>query len=340
MKSRNTLNRLQEVMRRQHAVRFGPAYEPAIQATREEAPSLSKPTSFYSQRLQRRIHALSAIEADWFTFALYNPAVFELHEQHILSPSATAHPLSSHPSARKLDLPFSSGTVVLADRLGVLDRHPVIYEDLDPQHEALDGDSSDPDGGSTNDSQGPAAPVPFPWIGDALLYLRDAQGPYCLSWDVKRKEGDHGRPGPDPWHQRTNVRRVRNATAREQVYCAYMDELAIRIVRVSDQLPEALTVSLRKLRRYHHRSVNQPVNAVAELLFQLVEQVPKGVVPLDIFLRAQKSGWTLEEFRCVLYQAIWERKLLVDLGSSLDIDSPLQPEESDPFIEHASFFHR
>jgi hypothetical protein len=201
-----TAARVRTIMKRQVPPRWGPSYLPAILATRGEAPSKSGALTMPSEKFQRDMHAGSRAERPFISLALMHPRLFEFKEQHILSPTPSVHPLVGHPRARGIALPVTSGTVNIAERLGVLAMHPQVLEKF----------------------KGPEGPserwIPGPWIGDHLPFLTDDQGPYCVSWDVKRYEGDHGKPGPGDWTERTAPRRVREAAARDLVYVEYMRE--------------------------------------------------------------------------------------------------------------------
>src|SRR5690606_36240729 len=112
-------------------------------------------------------HALSTPEKVFTQLALYHPQLIDLHEQKMLWPLTSCHPLHGHPLAKGLFLPQLTGTADIAKQLGF--KHYEIAVEL---------------------SDGRRGKIPFPYQGDLLLYLLDAGGlPYAVNWTVKdRKE--------------------------------------------------------------------------------------------------------------------------------------------------------
>jgi len=163
-----TAARVREIYQRQKPGRFGPLYEAAQRAVRGEAPSLSEATPLHSDKLQRPVHALSQPESAAAPVALYHPACFEALDQHILSVTAQRHPMHGHPKAKAMSLANTSGTLAIAERLGVLNLHPRVLE------------------GDHQSSAAASRWIPAPWLGDLLLFMTDSAGPYCVSWDIKR----------------------------------------------------------------------------------------------------------------------------------------------------------
>lgn len=145
-----SLRRLQEVLRRQDPPKWGADYDPGIRATREEAPSGSRYLQLWSERLQRYVHALSRVESPAVMLALMNPALFELHEQRMLSMEPRPHPLASHPMAVGLNLPPLKGTIMVAERLDLFSHHQW-FRHREPQ---------------TNEE----AVLPAPFFGDRWLW--------------------------------------------------------------------------------------------------------------------------------------------------------------------------
>ena len=109
-----TLARLYEILRRQDPPQWGKQYDPAIRATREEAPSRSRPAQVWSERLERYCHTLSLVEQKvlpHFNFtrmtalavgklqALMFPVVM-LVLQAAPSPSSATIPRRQRPEAR------------------------------------------------------------------------------------------------------------------------------------------------------------------------------------------------------------------------------------------------
>lgn len=174
------LRRARRIQRRSTPGAWGPKFEPAIRGNRSEGPSVSRISQINCGLLGRRLHALSAGEQEAILLALYNPTLLDLHEQRPLSPQPSSHPLQSHPLMSGQVLPTLSGTLAIANKLGLLSFHPKAW--VPSTAEGADAASG--------------FWAPSAWIGDLLLYLQDSDGPYCVHWDVKRARGITGSQGP------------------------------------------------------------------------------------------------------------------------------------------------
>ncbi|CUJ31654.1 Uncharacterised protein [Achromobacter xylosoxidans] len=115
--------RLRKIYSRQFPLRFGKDYIPAQLATRAEAPRGSRPSTMVAKKLGRELHFMSLAERQVGLLALYNPRLFDLHEQHALNVGPADHPLKGHVSVNDIRLPAFEGTVQVAERLGLLSRH-------------------------------------------------------------------------------------------------------------------------------------------------------------------------------------------------------------------------
>lgn len=290
--------RLERWSARQSVPAWGRDYRPAIRATPQEAPRISRPTILRSAQLDREIHLLSLPETKAAYLALHNPALFDLHEQRVLSPLPAPHPLQGSPSGIGRRFSPLPGTIAIASSLGVLKRHPKVYYDF---------------------GNGEFSWVPLPYIGDLLLFLRDDEGPYCVNWNIKLTEADYQRPGP------TSVGRMRPrrpdscAEQRHLIEEAHYREGAIRTVRVTGtQLDESLIANLRDLFGWHGREQTAPDEKRLEALNVLRAGVD-GDRPAYLLVReaSAATGLTDYEVMVVLYQAIWRRELRVDLFSPL-----------------------
>jgi hypothetical protein len=318
-----TLARLREISKRQIPTRWGPRYIPAMKANPEEAPGKSKPSTNYSELLQRDIHAMSTPERVVLALALYHPGTFELKEQHILLPKPGLHPLVGHPIAAGLTLPTTSGTIKIAQRLGLFGQHPKVWVTMD--------------NGATIETTCHVAP----WLGDFLVFLKDDAGPYVLSWDVKSAEGDHGQPGPGDWAERNAPSRLRRASARDEVYLEYMRELQIRVVRVaSKKVDEGLVKVLVRLLLVHHHPIGLAPPQISELIEDYREALARGNPPNDVIEKHARAGINRQEARRVLDQGIWQRMLRVDLYRPIVPDQPLLPERRDVLVEFQDWFRR
>lgn len=152
-----SIAKLQLYKERQGAPAFGADYEPAIKAVRGEAPPLSRAYRLYVKRFQREIHLLSENELISALVALYIPTLLDLHEQKVIHPVPDYHPLCNFPKVINVALPHLSGTVAIAERLGYLDIHPTVTS-------------------TSKASPDRKVVLPFPYVGDLLLYLQDEHG--------------------------------------------------------------------------------------------------------------------------------------------------------------------
>src|SRR3546814_13430904 len=102
--------------------RWGSDYRPAMCATRDEAPTRSRPSRMYSTKLARELHFMSLPERHVCLLALYHPKMFDIHEQHMLHPFGEPHPLAVRPDTQHLTLLPYKGTVDVAHRLKALSK--------------------------------------------------------------------------------------------------------------------------------------------------------------------------------------------------------------------------
>src|SRR5690554_250310 len=108
--------RLRLIEKRQQELRWGSEYEPAMRATRDEAPTRSRPSTMYSRKLGRDLHFMSLPERHVSLLALYHPQLVDLHEQHMLHQFEAPHPLAGREDTKHLALLPFKGTVDVAQR--------------------------------------------------------------------------------------------------------------------------------------------------------------------------------------------------------------------------------
>ncbi|PPS23817.1 hypothetical protein BVY11_28955, partial [Pseudomonas amygdali pv. morsprunorum] len=92
-----TYQGLQRIWTRQAGFRWGDKYVPSTLAVPGEAPKISRACRMNSRKLGRTIHLMSIPERVFAQLALFNPAVFDLHEQKMLHIDPAVHPLFGHP---------------------------------------------------------------------------------------------------------------------------------------------------------------------------------------------------------------------------------------------------
>lgn len=318
-----TIARVARVYGRMLRSQAGEAHEPAIRAIRAEAPAISHAYTLEARDLEGMLPALSPHERYASVLALYCPGTFQLVMQGALSPIPLAHPLHDQPLAAAIpNLPPLKGTLDVAARLGVLRHHP---------RQRIADDTCD-DG----------IDVAVPLIGDLLLYLLDARGPYCVNWNVKQRNGDHAKPGPGSVRKRYSKHALERAAARLDIEIGYYEDAGIRTQLVAgEQMDTNAMATLLRLFRWNLRPISLRPAARKMLENQFRVGMRDGTPPIETMMLARKNcGYSLEECQRVLNQAIWRREIRVDLFGPILVDRPLRPERLDVLAEYADWFRR
>jgi len=315
-----TLARRRQILDRQDPPGWGSQYIPSILATREEAPAISRPRQIWAEQLGRYCHVLSSVEARAAMVALYHPALFELHEQRMLSTEPRPHPLSLHPIHQGLRLRPLQGTLDVAQRLDMLKAHPVVH--------FMDGDQP--------------RIAPFPWMGDFLLFLQDERGPYCVNWTVKKTSAAFDMPIRTNFLPSDPVRAVSDEQARHAIEEAYYRDAGIRTQRVVEaDIDDGLFATLNQLLLWAHRPVTVAHDVRMEIVDRFRACLGASRPPLDEMV-AIKSRYPvgLDDLKVILFSAIWHRQLRVDLWSFISVDRPMKPERRDVLVHYAAWFAR
>jgi hypothetical protein len=321
--TRPSAARLKEILRRQDPPAWGKDYIPAIRATREEAPSRSRPSQIWCEQIQRHVHALSDPEKFACLMAMFHPWLFELQEQRMLHYLQSAHPLDSHARGAGVIRPPLRGTLEIADAFGLLHFHAMVPAPVMHVGEI-------------------PSMMPFPWTGDVLLFLDDGHGPYCVNWTTKDREEDFelgaslGRPPKSP-EQKAAQEKARHTI--EAVY--YLDGKipTVRIVRAN--LDQDLVANLGQIVLWTGRK-----HAFAEAEVQNIVNYFKAAVGTStpamnlVFELARAHDCEIDEIKKVLHQAIWRRQIRIDLFQPFHIDKPLLRERQDPLEVYAHLFAR
>jgi hypothetical protein len=317
MRSEETLRRYTE---RQGELRWGSEYQPAIRATREEAPRCSRPTVLRPRKLGgREMHLLSDPETYSALLALHNPAVFDVHEQHVLDVLPTQHPVAALSDAKLLQLPSLPGTLEVADWLDMFDAHPKVFVD------------SLGEGGGW---------VPIPYVGDLLLFLRDERGPYSVNWTIKLETKDFRRAG---WRRlRASEPPPATDDLRHQLEAAHFAEADIPTHQIAlAELDPNLCQNLRRAFIYDARPYSVEAAVRAAMIDRFRAIVGTQVLLFDEIRRqAAEHGVPEEDARAVFHSAVWCREIRIDLFRPLVADRPLRAERIDPLKHHAAWFGR
>lgn len=321
--TRVTEARHREILRRQDPPAWGKAYEPAIRAVREEAPSDSRPSTAWWEKMRREVHVLSLPELWVLVIVLYFPWLWELQEQRMLPFLPAKHPLSGHARAIGMTLPVMNGTLAVAERLGVLKLHPVLYV------RTVGNDL-------TKDI------IPGAWIGDLLAYLEDDDGPFCVNLSVKNTRLGFSRPvvGTSP---KTKMKEAEEKElARQLVEVELYNEVGIPTHQIAgDELNEIVVANLLQILLWQKRTTDLPIGARLDLIGELNEGITTGKSALEVLTTwSRRNQKQFYDAKIVLYQAIWNRELRVDLFQYFFIEQPLVPETRDVLDQYGHWFRR
>jgi hypothetical protein len=216
------------------------------------------------------------------------------------------------------------GTVEIAESLGVLPLHPTIRVPAQngPRH---------------------VDTVPFPWIGDFLLFLEDAQGPYCVNITVKGHAGEFEESDAGAMKDSAQRRQAKEkAFARHAVEEVLYADAGIRTMRLTQaDFDPTLIANLTHLCLWHHRKTTFSAAQQQTILDNFRAALGQGIPPLDVIgLLAARFHWTVYALKTALFQAIWRRDLRVDLFSPIFLDRPLLPETRDVLAVYGAWFRR
>jgi hypothetical protein len=321
---KRTTERLRTIYQRQRSNAFGPDYIPAQLATAREAPSVSRATILCARKLgDREVHLLSRAELDAAFVALYHPSLFDLHEQRMLSPAPCAHPLAGHPRALGRLLPQLPGTVAVLEHLKPTATHPAIRV-------------------QTGDDATSTVLAPWPYIGDLLLFLEDVQGPYCVNWTVKSDASgffSRGGLGAKPSRRGATDPAVLLRHDIERLHYAAGGIRTVQIV--GSTFDPELIANLRVLFMHHGRVVDVSAEKIDQIIEALQGWIGSTANMATVLTRvSQRYGIDVFTARVILYQAIWNRRLRIDLFHPVVADHPLVPEHIDVCTQYADLFAR
>jgi len=316
--------RLRVIKERQWEDRWGSNYVAAIWADPKEAPGISTGSILRPRKVgQREFHTLSAAETFTSLLALYHPGCWEAWEQRIMFPGPRAHPLFGHPLASGIPFKPFAGTIDVAARLGMLTKHPKVRMRI--------GD--DP-------AKWPV--VPFPYIGDLLIFMRDNEGLYVLNLSIKHKFIDFRRKGPSG---RSRVRSDVDdpgAILRHRLEVIYFDDAGIRTQQIAREgIPDDLCWNLRDLFLDDTYVTTVSDSQRAEIMERIRAEIGQDN-PAYVQARQLAREHKIEEREVValIKQGIWRRELRVDLFRPILMDRPLRPEVTDVCEHFSTWFAR
>lgn len=289
-----------------------------------DVPRGTRPSALWDPYLQRDLQAQAITERPFLLLARHNPAVFDVHEQHMLAFNPAPHPLANHESTRGLILPSLRGTMAIAESLGCLRKHPTVRAPADATGK-------------------PGVLLPFPYLGDILIFLYDLMGSYAVNWSIKASEADFNRTYKNRHKPSSKEDRAR-AELRQQIEQLLFLDGQIPTHKVhSGLMDDALRANLLNLFYWYAR---EPLDAtVSERRGEIVEwygeQIPRVRVMHDHCKEAAKLfRLDLHDAKWVMKSAIFKRQLHVDLFRIVADDLPLHPEIHSPFDRYADWFKR
>jgi hypothetical protein len=274
--------------------------------------------------LQRPVHLMSPAELAAFLVGMYSGRAKELHESRMLPPEPSPGPLSGYAPAEGLPVVGHEGTIQIAERLGVLDLHPLVRIPVEP--------------GSKKTRL-----VAHPLLGDLLWYFQDSLGPYCGNWTIKETPEDFDFP-----FNATRIPKAKLAAAIEaqQARTAIEAELYRQVNTPSihiahTDIPRHVELNLRHLYPQQSREVNLEKDLRADFIHTLNARIQKGVPVFETILHMMRNhGGTMYDYRSAFFQAVWQRQIRVDLWIPINIDQPIHPEERDVVKHFAQWFKR
>jgi hypothetical protein len=323
MASRKGINqeKFLTIVKRQAKPRWWADYAPSILATPQEAPSSSHALILNSDKLGRGVHCLSLGEAAAAILALYHPKLRELHEQKMLAPWPTPHPLAGFPGSRQVGLPPLSGLIDVAERLGYLSLLPRV---------------------TVKNPESPHNPLThvFPYVGDFLLFLAKDDGEsYCINWSVKDTDISFKRKFAAPGKKRQKEEPTA-ILARHEIEETYYQDAGIRTVRLAaNNINQGVVANLKQLFLNHRTKISLTESQQSQILDRFRIALDAGIPAHEVIRSACARGAvTPHDCRTVLYQAIWKRELRVDLFQPILINRPLRPERQDVLEVYSDWF--
>jgi hypothetical protein len=316
--------RLKQIIERQDPPRFGQDYVPSIKASREEAPPRSRPAWVWWQQVGRSISTLSSVERSILVISLHSGLVWEVHDQRMLPPMPRPHPLTGHPKAAGLSLPPMRGTVDVADNLGLLSFHPLIRVP------------------ALTEAKGWEL-VPFPFVGDLLLFLEDEHGPYNVNLNIKGKAEEFEQAEIDSVLRGDRAKKSQAKTrARHAIEAQLHADVRIPTLQLSRRdYDDHVAANLMQIFGWHNRKDPFSAEQRDEVIGKFNGSLVTGSPAIEVaWALSARYGWQLYDIKIVLHKAIWHRKIRIDLFQPFLFDKPLQPERRDVLSVYGNWFKR
>ena len=314
---------LRRIHQRQWHDKWGKKYTASVFADPKEAPGISTGTILTPGLVGRRnFHTLSRNETWAALLALHNPKIWELWEQRILYPSPRTHYLFGHERAIGQSFNRFEGTIDVADRLGILNKHPkiIVKNGSDPQFWQS---------------------APFFYTSDLLLFLEDSEGPYLINWPVKDKYKDFRRKGPQRFGK-ISLDDDQGAIERNLLEETYYLDAGIRTQKIAGEAIDFnVRCNLYELFLDHAVEIEVEIELRNEILGMYREAIGAEILAYKAVKEAaRKYKMSDRDALTILKQGIWQRELRVDLFMPVLLDKPLRSEFKDIFETYSHWFKR
>jgi hypothetical protein len=302
---------------RQGTFKWEDKYIAAIHAVASEAPRGSRVSRINSLKVGRVLHCLSTPERIFTQFALFNPGLIDIHEQKMLSPVRSVHPLFGHPLSREKELLPVCGTLAAAEIIGM--KHHLIVKKVDGEYRW----------------------APYPYVGDLLLYLKGADGsPYTVNWNVKDTEEGFCEKNrgkiKTPRSMGLDKEKMRLRTLLEERY--YLSA-GIRTIKMSrERIDRTVISNIFLLYGLHERPLDIDSRLLSDYSAVLCESLTSGTPLAHVAIEYGKKWGHRDQFLTRIYQDIWSRKLKVDMFQPIQIDRPSQSEKVDIHLVYENYF--
>lgn len=263
------------------------------------------------------MHLMSVPERVFAQLALFNPSVWDIHEQKILQVGPDVHPLFGHPLTVGMALPGVAGTLAVASRIGMA--HAQISADLGEEIVRL----------------------PYNYVGDLLLYLQAPTGqPYAINWTIKSSGSDFHEKGRSEIkslaHQKSDREK---ALLRHLLEREYYADAGIRTLALSlDDIPDMVVANLDLLYGYHDLPMGMDPSLLNDYSAELLEKSVQGIPPALVAIEYATRWGDRDLLLARIYQDIWCRKLLVNLNKPILVNKPLRIGGPDLLDVYAHLF--
>lgn len=299
-----SIEREKTIRARQDPPAWGAQYIPGQLSTREEAPGYSRPAGVQSTWLQRKVHCMGEPELISFFLGIWLKCFIDMHEGRMLSPEPSAGFLIGCPYLQQSYTASHCGTIEAADRLGLLEYHPLIRT----EH----------------------GMVGFPILADLLWYGKDNEGIFLINWCIKYAPEDFTTAfkarGPT-----AKIKSDEEHRARLQIEAEVIKDAKSRTISIAlKDIPEHLGKNLRLIYPSLNIDRTLPEALRSDFIETIQDRIPKQVPAHETIIKfINQYGGSFHDYRIALYQAIWNDEVIFNMCRPLQLDFPLRPADRD-----------